>query len=45
MYDVVELGTKARTQNGHGKNDTRDASRRILESLIRLDLQEELCRA
>ena len=31
---VVALGTRARTQNGHIRNDTRDASRRIPEASL-----------
>jgi hypothetical protein len=41
---VVVLVNTARTQNGHIRNDTRDASRRILGASIGTILQEKLGR-
>ena len=41
---VVGLSNQRRTQNGHIRNDTRDASRRIFQRPGQSDLQEKLCR-
>jgi hypothetical protein len=41
---VVKSDDGARTQNGHIRNDTRGASRRIVKVSVRLDVQEKLCR-
>jgi hypothetical protein len=43
-FSVSRTDNKPRTRNGHIRNDTRDVSRRILEALLRIDLQEERCR-